>query len=78
MEFVHAWRQNFDSMKRQRLFRVFFVLAICLLIYVLIALRQIEASRGNKAHWWLFAIYFAVFLVCAELFKAGFGRRKVE
>lgn len=78
MERVLAWRRNFDSMKLQRTFRVLFVLALFLLFYFLIGLRQIENVLGVKAHLWLFAIYFALFLACAELFKVGFGRRKAE
>lgn len=78
MELVPAWRRDFDSMKLQRLFRVLFVLAVFLLIYVLIALRQIQGALGGRSPFWLFAIYIVLFLACAELFKVGFGRRRVD
>jgi hypothetical protein len=78
MELVPAWGRSFDSAKRQRISRVLFVLAIFLVIYLLIALRQIEGIFGGKAHLWLFVIYLALFVTSAELLKLGFVRGKAR
>lgn len=75
-ELVPGWQRHPEMLNPRRLLFAGAVLAVFGIVWLLIGVRQIEKSTGNRSHPWIFGVYLIFFLVCAELLKLVYERTR--